>query len=67
MKSMVIGLIAMSVKNGHLAVAEFRKHRIKALVRAENGHEAYLAIIARGGSRSADVRAVARLCSRPCA
>lgn len=48
MKRMVIHLVAMSLKNGHLAVAEFRNHRIKALVRAENGHEAYLAIIAEG-------------------
>lgn len=48
MKQIVIRLVAMSLKNGHLAVAEFRKHRIKALVRAENGHEAYLAIIAEG-------------------
>lgn len=48
MKRIVIRLIAMSLKNGHLAVAEFRKHRIKALVRAENGHDAYLAIIAEG-------------------
>jgi len=48
MKSMVVRLVAMSLKSGHLAVAEFRNHRIKALVRAENGHEAYLAIIAEG-------------------
>lgn len=48
MKRIVIGLIAMSLKSGDLAVAEFRKHRIKALVRAANGHEAYLAIIAEG-------------------
>jgi hypothetical protein len=48
MKSMVIRLIAMSLKSGHLAIAEFRNHRIKALVRAESGHEAYLAIIAEG-------------------
>ncbi|MCA0178732.1 MAG: hypothetical protein LCH77_03870 [Actinobacteria bacterium] len=48
MKRMVIRLIAMSLKNGHVAVAEFRKHRIKALARAANGHEAYLAIIAEG-------------------
>lgn len=48
MKRMVIRLISMSLKNGHLAIAEFRKHRIKALVRASNGHEAYLAIIAEG-------------------
>lgn len=48
MKQMVIRLVAMSLTSGHLAVAEFRKHRIKALVRAENGHEAYLAIIAEG-------------------
>jgi hypothetical protein len=48
MKRMVIRLVAMSLKNGRLAVAEFRNHRIKALVRAENGHEAYLAIVAEG-------------------
>ena len=48
MKRMVIRLVAMSLRNGRLAVAEFRNHRIKALVRAENGHEAYLAIIAEG-------------------
>lgn len=48
MKRMVIRLVAMSLKSGHLAVAEFRSHRIKALVRAANGHEAYLAIIAEG-------------------
>lgn len=40
MKSIVIRLVAMSLKGGSLAVAEFRNHRIKALVRAENGHEA---------------------------
>ena len=48
MKRIVIRLVVMSLKSGHLAVAEFRSHRIKALVRAENGHEAYLAIIAEG-------------------
>lgn len=48
MKRMVIRLIAVSLKSGHVAVAEFRRHRIKALVRAANGHEAYLAIIAEG-------------------
>lgn len=48
MKRMVIRLVAMSLKNGQLAVADFRNHRIKALVRAANGHEAYLAIIAEG-------------------
>jgi hypothetical protein len=42
----VIRLVAMSLKSGQLAVAEFRDDRIKALVRAEDGHEAYLAIIA---------------------
>ena len=46
MKRLVIRLIAMSLKSGDVAVAEFRRHRIKALVRAANGHEAYLAIIA---------------------
>jgi len=48
MKRIVIRLVAMSLKNGQLAVAEFRRHQIKALVRAENGHEAYLAIMAEG-------------------
>lgn len=48
MKRMVIRLVAGSLKTGQLAVAEFRNHRIKALVRAENGHEAYLSIIAEG-------------------
>lgn len=48
MKRIVIRLIAKSLKSGNLAVAEFRRHRVKALVRADNGHEAYLAIIAEG-------------------
>ncbi|WP_147915711.1 hypothetical protein [Ruania zhangjianzhongii] len=48
MKRMVIRLIAMSLTSGKVAVAEFQRHRIKALVRADNGHEAYLAIIAEG-------------------
>jgi hypothetical protein len=48
MKQMVIRLIAMSLKTGKLAVAEFRHHRVKALVRVDEDHEAYLAIIAEG-------------------
>lgn len=48
MKRMVIRLVAVSLKSGHLAVAEFQNHRIKALVRAENGYDAYLAMIAEG-------------------
>lgn len=48
MERIVIHLIAMSLTTGRLAVAEFHDHRIKALVRAENGHAAYLAIIADG-------------------
>lgn len=48
MKRLVIHLVAMSLTTGHLAVAEFRSHRVKALVRADDGHEAYLAIIAEG-------------------
>ncbi len=48
MKRMVVGLITASLRSGHVAVAEFRTHRIMALVRASNGHEAYLAIIAEG-------------------
>lgn len=45
---MVVRLIATSLRSGHVAVAEFREHRIKALVRTSGGHEAYLAIIAEG-------------------
>lgn len=48
MKSLVVRLIAMSLRCGQLAVAEFKQHRIKALVRADNGHDAYLAIVAEG-------------------
>lgn len=48
MKRIVVHLIAMSLKTGHLAIAEFHDHRIKALVRAGNGHEGYLAIVAAG-------------------
>jgi hypothetical protein len=48
MKRMVIELIATSLKTGHMALAEFRSHRVMALVRASNGHEAYLAIVAEG-------------------
>jgi hypothetical protein len=44
----LIRLVAIALRSGHLAVAEFRIHRIKALVRADNGHEAYLAIITQG-------------------
>lgn len=48
MKRLVIRLIATSLASGRLAVAEFRHHRIKALVRADNENEACLAIIAEG-------------------
>ncbi|MFC9252233.1 hypothetical protein [Amycolatopsis thailandensis] len=48
MKRLVIRLIAMSLTSGKLAVAEFQNHRIKALVRVDDAHEAYLAIIAEG-------------------
>ncbi len=48
MKHLVIKLISISLTTGQLAVAEFRRHRVKALVRADNGHEAYLAITAEG-------------------
>jgi hypothetical protein len=48
MKRLVVRLITMSLTTGQVAVAEFKKHRIKALVRVDNGHEAYLAIIAEG-------------------
>lgn len=48
MKRTVVRLIAMSLKTGRLAVATFRRHRVKALVRVDDDHEAYLAIIAEG-------------------
>lgn len=48
MKRMVIRLVATSLRTGKITVAEFRRHRIKALVRADEGNEAYLAIIAEG-------------------
>ena len=47
MRRLVIHLVATSMTTGAAAVAEFRAHRIKALVRAHDG-EAYLAIIAEG-------------------
>jgi hypothetical protein len=48
MKRIVVHLIATSLRTGDLAVSEFRRHRVKALVRADEGDEAYLAIIAEG-------------------
>ncbi|WP_208297594.1 hypothetical protein [Actinophytocola oryzae] len=48
MKRMIIRLICTSLGTGRVAVAQFRTHRVKALVRADSGHEAYLAIIAEG-------------------
>lgn len=48
MKQLVIRMIIESLKTGKVAMIEFRDHRIMALVRADDGHEAYLAIIADG-------------------
>lgn len=48
MKRLVVHLIALSLTSGKLAVAEFEHHRIKAFVRVDDDHEAYLAIIAEG-------------------
>lgn len=48
LKAMVVRIIALSLRTGQLAVAEYRQHRIKALVRAEDGGDAYLAIVAEG-------------------
>lgn len=48
MKQMVLGMVAASLKSGQAETAEFRQHRITALVRAENGHDGYLAIAADG-------------------
>lgn len=49
-EQLVIKLISISLITDQLAVSEFRRHRVKALVRADNGHEAYLAITAEGVS-----------------
>ena len=48
MRHLVVRLIATSLTTGSVAVAQLRAHRIKALVRADDGHEAYLAISAEG-------------------
>lgn len=48
MKQLVIKLVVMFLKSGHLTVAQFKGHPIKAYVRAENGHGAYLAVVAEG-------------------
>lgn len=48
MKRLVLHLVAESLRSGKVMVAEFKDHRVKALVRAENGHEGYLAIFAEG-------------------
>ena len=43
----------MSLKSGHLAVAEFREPSgFKALVGVDNGHDVYLAIMVPRGSRT---------------
>jgi hypothetical protein len=47
-KRMVIRVIAGSLRTGSLSVAEYSQHRVMALVRADNGAEAYLAIVAEG-------------------
>jgi hypothetical protein len=44
----VLELVATSLRTGHVVEAEARHHRISALVRAENGADAYLAIGAEG-------------------
>jgi hypothetical protein len=40
--------VAGSLRDGKVQIAEFRYHRISALVRADDGHDAYLAITADG-------------------
>ncbi|SDL39585.1 hypothetical protein SAMN05216298_3798 [Glycomyces sambucus] len=48
MKQLVIRLIVMSLRSGDLAIAEFQNYRLKALVRADEGHESFLAIMTEG-------------------
>jgi hypothetical protein len=48
LQRIVVELVAGSLRNGKVQVAEFRHHRISVLVRADDGDDAYLAIIAEG-------------------
>lgn len=47
-EEMLVQLIASSIRCGQWAVAEYLNYEVRALVRAENGHEAYLVIAAQG-------------------
>jgi hypothetical protein len=47
-QEMVVDIIATSLRSGRVVEAEYRQHRIKALVRAKDGNEAYLVIAAEG-------------------
>jgi len=48
MKQVVIRLIIMSLRTGDIAYVEIQNYRLKALVRADEGHESYLAIMTEG-------------------
>ena len=48
MKDLMLRLVAMSIRTGDVAMAEFQQYRIQALVRADEGYESYLAIITEG-------------------
>jgi hypothetical protein len=48
LQRVVLELVARSLRSGKAHVAEFRHHRVSALVRADDGDDAYLAIIAEG-------------------
>jgi hypothetical protein len=45
---MVLTIVAKSLRSGKLAVAEYRSHRVMALVRAESQDECYVVITAQG-------------------
>lgn len=47
-KRILLRLIARSLRCGQVVTAEYRNYEISALVRAENGNEAYLVIAANG-------------------
>lgn len=48
LKRLVLRLVAKSLRDGHEYVGEAEKYRISALVRADDGHDAYLSIFAEG-------------------
>lgn len=48
LRRMVLTIVAKSLRSGKLVVAEYRSHRVMALVRAESRDECYIVITAEG-------------------